>query len=154
MKATTNQQIAGVMQLDLPALRQEWRRLYGSPAPRRVSRDLLQRALAYRLQELAEGGLGKATKRNLMISDGAIATGRHAKTNVTFELKPGTRLLREWQGENHQVDVLQVGYVHRGAHYKSLSQVARAITGTRWSGPLFFGLRKAKAALAAGRHET
>jgi hypothetical protein len=142
------------MQLDLPELRQEWTKLYGSPAPQRVSRDLLQRALAHRLQELAEGGLNKKIKRELLVSDAAIVGGQKTKATVTFELKPGTRLIRDWQGERHQVDVLQVGYGHRGAHYKSLSQVARAITGTRWSGPLFFGLRKAKAKLPPKCHET
>jgi hypothetical protein len=139
------QRIAGLEAMATPDLRDRWESLFGRPAPKRASRDLLLRALAYRVQEQVEGGLSKATRRRLA----RLAGGNGADTNPgpppALRPKPGTRLVREWHGEVHQVTVLETGFEHRGTHYASLSQVARTITGTRWSGPVFFGLRKAGA---------
>ncbi len=100
------------------------------------------RATAYRMQARAEGGLGKAApKRLVKLAD---PNGKSTRTAAP-RLRPGTRLVREWHGEVHQVTVLEERFEYRGLRYASLSQIARAITGTRWSGPLFFGLRKAGA---------
>jgi hypothetical protein len=122
-------------------LKERWRALYGSEAPRRISRNLLIRALAYRIQEQALGGLKPSTRR-LLAKVAADASARRS-IQVASEpfLKPGTVLLREWHGAQHQVIVREDGIVFNGKRYKSLSQVAYRITGTKWSGPLFFGLK-------------
>ncbi len=122
-------------------LKERWRALYGTQAPRCISRDLLIRALAYRIQEQALGGLKPSTRRLLM----KVATDASARRPIQVapepSLKPGTVLLREWHGTEHQVIVREDGIVFNGKQYKSLSQVAYRITGTKWSGPLFFGLK-------------
>ena len=122
-------------------LKQRWTALYGTAAPRRISRDLLIRALAYRIQEKALGGLKPSTRRLLA----KVATDASARRSIQVapepSLKPGTVLLREWHGTQHQVIVRENGVVFNGKPYKSLSQVAYRITGTKWSGPLFFGLK-------------
>ena len=101
------------------------------------------RGIAYRLQEKALGGLKPSTRRLLQ----RIATDAHERratlSTSAPRLKPGAVLLREWHGTTHQVSVLADGVRFRGKRYRSLSQVARVITGSRWSGPLFFGLRRA-----------
>ena len=121
-------------------LRQRWKALYGTEPPPRASRDLLTRAVAYRLQERALGGLSASTRRLLeRIADAA--AGRRPTRPTHRKLHPGAILLRHWGGVQHQVTVLQSGVQFRGKQYRSLSEVARIITGSRWSGPLFFGLR-------------
>src|SRR5260370_10938385 len=123
-------------------LKQRWRALYGTEPPRRINRDLLIRALAYRIQEQALGGLKPSTRR-LLAKVAADASARRP-LQVTPEpttLKPGTVLLREWHGKQHQVIVRENGIVFNGKQYKSLSEVSYRITGTKWSGPLFFGLK-------------
>ena len=99
------------------------------------------RALAYRIQEKALGGLKPSTRR--LLANVAAAASAHRPMRVAPQptLKPGTVLLREWHGTQHQVIVREDGVVFQGKRYKSLSQVAHRITGTKWSGPLFFGLK-------------
>jgi Protein of unknown function (DUF2924) len=123
-------------------LKERWRALYRSEPPRRISRDLLVRALAYRIQEKALGALKPSTCR-LLTKVAADASARRPieVTPESTTLKPGTVLLREWHGTQHQVIVRENGIVFNGNRYKSLSQVAYRITGTKWSGPLFFGLK-------------
>jgi hypothetical protein len=118
--------------LDLHGLRDEWRRRYGDP-PKIRSTELLARLLAWKIQADAFGGLDAATLRLL-----------DAETLPPAKpvLQPGTRLSREWQGQRHDVDVLEVGFRYNGADYRSLSQIARTITGTRWNGLRFFGVRE------------
>jgi len=123
-------------------LRGRWERAHKHPAPKRASRDLLLRAVAYHIQERAEGGLSKFTRRRLAKLAGRAGKNREPKSPPNLRLKPGNRLIREWRGEIHRVTVLDDGFDWRGDLYASLSQIARAITGARWSGPLFFGLRK------------
>ena len=124
-------------------LRSRWERAHKHPAPKWASRDLLLRALAYHIQERVEGGLSKAAlKRLAHLVDPRGNDGRPPRP-VPPRLRPGTRLIREWRGAVHQVTVGEDGFDYRGTRYASLSRIARAITGTRWSGPLFFGLRKA-----------
>jgi hypothetical protein len=122
-------------------LKESWRTLYGTEPPRRISRDLLIRALAYRTQEQALGGLKPSTRRLLanVAADASAHRPMHAAPQPT--LKPGTVLLREWHGTQHQVIVRDDGIVFNGKTYQSLSQVAYRITGTKWSGPRFFGLK-------------
>ena len=122
-------------------LKQRWRALYGTETPRRISRDLLIRALAYRIQEKALGGLKPSTRRLLAKVAADASARRPIQVAPEPSLKPGTVLLREWHGTQHQVIVRENGIVFNGKQYKSLSQVAYRITGTKWSGPLFFGLK-------------
>jgi len=122
-------------------LKQRWRALYRTEAPRRISRDLLIRALAYRIQEKALGGLKPSTRRLLAKVTADASAHRSIQVAPEPSLKPGTVLLREWHGTQHQVIVRENGIGFNGKLYKSLSQVAYRITGTKWSGPLFFGLK-------------
>jgi hypothetical protein len=121
-------------------LKERWRTLYGSEPPRRISRDLLVRALAYRIQEQALGGLKPSTRRLLA----KVAADASARRPILLapepDLKPGTVLLREWHGTQQEVIFREDRIVLNGKTYKSLSQVACRITGTKWSGPRFFGL--------------
>src|ERR1700680_3821179 len=112
------------------------------PPSMRLSRDLLIRGISYKLQERAYGGLSMATARKLEQA-GADSLGRGAvKPAAPVSVRPGTRLLREWRGVTHMVLIHADGIEWRGQRYRSLSVVARKITGARWSGPRFFGLRR------------
>ena len=127
-------------------LRKEWRRLYRSQPPR-LSRDLLVRAIAYRIQELRYGGLSKATSRKLA----ALVQARRSDGDIgspegTQRIRAGARLVREWNGRTHTVTVEEEGFTYAGRNYRSLSAIAREITGARWSGPRFFGLAPKKGA--------
>ncbi len=123
-------------------LRGEWRRLHRMPPPMRLSRDLLIRGIAYKLQERAYGGLSKATARKLEQAAAHPPSRGAAKPTPVVSLRPGTRLVREWHGVTHTALVHADGIEWRGQCYRSLSVVARKITGARWSGPRFFGLRQ------------
>ncbi|MDE2133254.1 MAG: DUF2924 domain-containing protein [Alphaproteobacteria bacterium] len=121
-------------------LRAEWAALFGRPSPRHVSRDILLRGMAYRLQEQMYGGLKRATLKQLKRLAAELRDGGSIAPAPTALLRPGVRLLREWNGETQIVEVLPDGFAWRGAQYQSLSAIARAITGVQWSGPKFFGL--------------
>jgi hypothetical protein len=128
-------------EVDLGGLRQQWRTLYKAEASPHLSRELLVRAVAYRIQEVALGGLRPGRQRQLrQIAQQFKQTGA-ANTPPRPELKPGTRLVREWQGQTYNVLVLDDGFSWENTRYHSLSAIARKITGTPWSGPLFFGLK-------------
>jgi hypothetical protein len=131
-------------------LKERWRALYRSEPPRRISRDLLIRALAYRIQEKALGGLKPSTRRLLTRVAADASARRPIQVAPEPSLKPGTVLLREWHGTQHQVIVREDGIVFNGKQYKSLSRVAYRITGTKWSGPLFFGLKANRQAQTNG----
>lgn len=142
-------QVEHLSALDAGTLRQRWAVLFGTDPPPSLGRSFTVRALAYRLQEKALGGLKPATQRLLdRVGEGgsAITSERIAKRRASA----GTVLIREWRGVNHRVTVLDHDVVYRGRRYKSLSEVARAITGTRWSGPLFFGLKRRAKEVADG----
>ena len=123
-------------------LRGEWRRLHRMPPPMRLSRDLLTRGISYKLQERAYGGLAMATARKLEQAAAGPPSCGAAKPTPPISLRPGTRLVREWRGVTHMVLIHADGVEWRGQRYRSLSLVARKITGARWSGPRFFGLRR------------
>ncbi|MCW5581168.1 MAG: DUF2924 domain-containing protein [Luteimonas sp.] len=124
------------------ALKQQWRDLFGSEAPP-YNRRLLESRLAYRLQELAYGGLSPAARERLDALADQVGQGRQLSVKLkTDRPVTGTRLVREWQGVEHTATVLADGYDYEGRRYKSLSAIARAITGTQWNGPLFFGLKR------------
>jgi hypothetical protein len=133
--------LARLPELDLGALRQQWRALYKADASPHLSRELLVRAVAYRMQELALGGIRPQRQRQLrQIAQEFNETGK-IRRRARPELKPGTRLVREWRGRTYEVLVLDDGFSWQGTSYRSLSALARKITGTACSGPLFFGLK-------------
>ena len=145
-------EIAGLESLDLAQLRSQWKLLYEIEAPPHLSRDWLRRAVAYRIQENALGGLKPATRRLLeRVADDARAR-KPTKVVPTRKVGPNTILIREWGGTRHEVTVVEGGAMFRGKHYRSLSQVARVITGSQWSGPLFFGLKARAKEAANGSH--
>ena len=137
-----------LQEFDGSALREEWRRLFRSEPPR-ISRDLLMRAMAYRLQELEFGGLPKWARQTLAGpaagSDPPKAGGESTPKPALPRLKPGARLVREWHGRIHSVIVLDDAFEFEGRRYRSLTKIAREITGAHWSGPRFFGLAKRRA---------
>ena len=130
-------EIERIRSLGLDPLRARWRSVFGAMPPMALTKDLIARIMAYRIQEEAFGGLDRATRKLL---DG-LAQGEKPGTEVKRRLKAGTVLVREYQGERHTVTVVAEGFVWQGATYGSLSTIARAITGTAWGGPRFFGLR-------------
>ncbi len=143
MSPKTSIEIGGLSDLDLPALRQHWRELYGSEPPVRMSRELLIQAIAYRIQEKMFGGLSRAARIELAAGREASAGAKSSRAKTQHRVKPGTRFLREWQGLTYEVTATaDGGFLYRGGAYRSLSEIARQITGTRWSGPAFFGLRQ------------
>ncbi len=125
--------------LSVVELREAWRRLHQTPAPQRLSREILMRGITYNLQERAFGGSSRSSLRRLR--HGNEAASRGASRPPPVSLRPGTQLVREWHGVTHTVIVLADGVEWRGQSYKSLSVVARQITGAHWSGPRFFGLK-------------
>jgi hypothetical protein len=136
------QALVRLSELTIFELRGEWRRLHRMPPPMRFSRDLLTRGISYKLQERAYGGLSTATARKLEQAAADPLSRGAAKPAPPISLKPGTRLVREWRGVTHTVLIHADGIEWRGQRYHSLSVVARKITGARWSGPRFFGLRQ------------
>ena len=130
-----------------------WTATLGQPPQFRVSRELLASALAWQLQERKFGGLKPATRRKLRV----IARAQERRKSATSlpppatNLRPGTVIIKPWRGAQHVVMVLADGFQYQGKVYASLSQLARQITGTRWNGPAFFGLRK-RAGRAAEVH--
>jgi hypothetical protein len=136
---------------DLPTheLKIAWRRLYRSEPPRCLPRDLMIRALAYRMQERAHGGLAPAARRKLR----SLVAEIEAKGARVFDpgvaLKPGARLVREWARRTHTVIVLEDGFDYDGERYLSLTKIAAKITGAHWSGPRFFGIGKRRTRPAA-----
>jgi len=142
-------ELAGLAALPTETLRQRWQEVYGSAAPVHIGRVLLARAIAYRLQEQALGGLKPSLRRLLAQVAEDAATGR-AAAPAPVGPKAGTRLIRQWQGRVHEVTVAADGVLYEGRSYRSLSAVAAAITGAHWSGPRFFGLTRREGGDAAG----
>jgi len=136
MRALLDEQLAALATVSLAQLRVRWTEVSDGPVPR-VSAAILRLAIAYTLQEKVHGGLSRRASQRLE----QIA---FAKTRTT-DAQPGMRLVREWQGKLHVVTIAEDGAVlWNEKHWRSLSEVAREITGTRWSGPAFFGLKQKK----------
>jgi hypothetical protein len=146
-------EIAALDGLDLKALQQRWRELYNVDPPAKLRSGFLRRAIAYRLQEIVYGGLQPQTVRAMRriaeelrakrarSVDRTLGSGSSARSATAAPiLSSGTRLLREWNGRMEAVEVTGAGFVWRDQTYRTLSAVAVAITGTKWSGPKFFGL--------------
>jgi len=122
--------------MSLQELEAHWQDTFGCPRPKGVKRRFLQRTLAYRVQAKRSGGLSRRIRKALE----AALFGGDASIKPGNQLRPGTRLVREWNGVSHVVYVLEKGVAYNGKTFTSLSAVAREITGARWSGPRFFGI--------------
>jgi hypothetical protein len=134
------------------ALTAAWVEVLGRPSIRGISRELLIAIIAWHLQARQLGGLPPALQRKLDRLAAALDRGQPIRSPSAHRLRPGTSLEREWQGERHLVSVSEAGFAYRGDTYRSLSQIARLITGTRWNGPAFFGLRQGKGKSGRGTH--
>jgi hypothetical protein len=128
--------LEAIVRMDRAALVAVWSDRFGGAVPRSLSQPYLRRFLAFEVQSQHAGALPKGFVARIE----AAARGQGAR-RPTGEPKPGGRLMREWNGTTHVVEIAQDGYVWNGARYRSLSAIARDITGARWSGPRFFGLR-------------
>jgi hypothetical protein len=133
--AAIGAEVDQVRSLGIDALRQRWRLMFGAVPPKGLTKDILTRMIAYRIQEEAYGGLAPETVKLLE------GLARGEKPELGRRLKAGTVLVREYQGERHTVTVVPDGFHWRDRTYPSLSVIARTITGTAWNGPRFFGLR-------------
>jgi Protein of unknown function (DUF2924) len=133
--------LAAIKNMDIVALKEMWRDLFAAEPPP-YNRKFLESRLAYRVQELAYGGLKPETLKRLAALAEELEPGSGIR-GIGSDNRPiaGTRLMREWQGVEHCATVLADGYEYDGRPYKSLSAIARAITGTRWNGLIFFGLK-------------
>ncbi len=136
-EAELEAEIEQIRSLPIDELRALWRQTFKSSPPSAFAKDLLGRMICYHVQEKALGGLSRASQR--VLND--IGRGKSAVETAQRRLKPGTVLVREYQGERHSVVVASDGFVWREETYASLSIIARLITGTNWNGPKFFGLR-------------
>ena len=134
-------ELAGLVGMDRGQFRELWRRLYSTDPPEQMSHQLLAQAVAHRMQVRALGGLSFAARRAL--ERATEKDGSKYNRSLRGGLDTGVVLVRVWHGETHQVTTLKEGVQYRDKHYRSLSEVAREITGTRWSGPRFFGLKDA-----------
>ena len=142
-KVDVLKQVAALTYMSTPNLKTMWKKLFDAKSPP-YNRQFLVKRLAYRLQELAYGGLSETSEQRLKdLADNTNPLTRtptgHASDNQPV---PGTRLIREWKGVEHCVTALADGFEYKGRHFRSLSAVARNITGTRWNGRIFFGTRK------------
>ena len=144
-KAVRFDELAGLSALDRKELVEKWRSLYKTGPPVGSQNKFLLYAVAHRMQEKALGGLKPATRRFL---EKAAQNNDASKQQLlpAISIKPGTRLLRKWHGITYEVIILESSVLCNSKHYRSLSEVARAITGARWSGPLFFGMKKKEVA--------
>ena len=142
-----DQRIEALRSLPTAQLRQEWQRIWKKPAPR-LGHDLLRRGIAWKLQEQEQGGLARSCIRELERLAGRLERGLPLRLERTA--KPGTRLVRQWRGRTFHVAVMDDGYLFEDRRYASLSQIAQVITGTKWSGPRFFGLAGGRAAEVVG----
>lgn len=128
--------LAEIETMDRAALSAAWDQIFSTPVPRRLSSPFLRRYLAFEMQARERGGLPRGFVGKLQ------KAVRDDRGTTSPAVKPGGRLIREWNGVTHVVDVVEGGFVWKGQRYASLSPIARAITGARWSGPRFFGLKK------------
>jgi hypothetical protein len=135
------QQLAELPGMSPAQLRAKWRDCWRKPAPD-IGPDLLRRGIAWKLQSRVDGDLPSHIKRELERAADCLRRGEVLTSSSRLSLKPGTRLVRQWRGRVHHVLVLDEGYEYDARRFSSLTQVAAAITGTHWSGPNFFGLKK------------
>ncbi len=134
------EKFAAVAEMSYVDLRSEWRRHFRSDAPKKLSRNILELGVAWKIQESSLGGLTATTRRQLTGLVQTMATKSDLVKVRKVSLRPGARIVRSWRGETHEILVVEDGFHWRGRTWASLSVIAREMTGTRWSGPRFFGL--------------
>lgn len=149
MKPDLEAQLSRLPSLETDELRKLWRELFQNPPYSKLRRELLIPILGYRLQERALGGLKPSTARRLRAIADEIGEGKRPASTPGLGPRPGTRMMRQWQGKLHEVITLESGFMYDGEKFRSLSEIARVITGTRWSGPAFFGLKNRRSEEAA-----
>ena len=137
--------LAALPTLSKAALGELWKQFFGSTPATQLRRDLMIPILAYRIQERTFGSLSARAQQRLLHLSRAFEKGSDPAVAPTPRIRPGTRLVRQWGDRVHLVNVETNGYEYQGARYQSLSEIARLITGTRWSGPLFFGIKRESA---------
>jgi hypothetical protein len=142
-EAALEAEIGRLPDLGHAELRARWKLLFGRPAPRSLRRKFMARAVAYQMQVAAYGGLSAATRRRLREIAMAVRNGDRDSVLGGVQIKPGTQLIRQWQNATHTVMVLDDGFALDGRTYKSLSAIAKVITGTNWNGYAFFGIKRA-----------
>jgi DUF2924 family protein len=138
---TISRKLASLESSPIKVLKQQWLALYGTEPPHRVSRELLTRAVAYWIQEQARGGLKPSTRRLLVRLGNDARSGQPLKLEPATAASAGTVLVRDWHGTAHEARVLDQGALYKRKRYRSLTEVAKLITGAHWNGPRFFGLR-------------
>jgi hypothetical protein len=145
MKSSVLAQLAALKGAPAPVLKARWRELFDTEPPA-YNRRFLESRLAYRIQELAYGGVGRETTERLKAMAGQYAGQEPADRKARPVLRPlaGTKLVREWEGVEHCVTVRRDDFEYLGRPYKSLSSIAREITGTKWNGWVFFGLKNSQ----------
>jgi len=153
-------EIARLRDLDLRDLRAVWQKHYDTTAPKTLRRKILILSIAWRIQADAAGGLKPATRKYLRQVAESIRSGTVVRPPAAGRIKPGTKLIRAWRDKTHIVTALADGFEWQGSRYRSLSEIARTMTGTRWNGLVFFGVKskasnsKAAVRTEAGRRET
>ncbi|MGA2981888.1 MAG: DUF2924 domain-containing protein [Terriglobales bacterium] len=140
MPDAVEQRLAALPTMSKVALLDLWKQFFDSTPPSQLRRDLMIPILAYRIQEQAFGTLGARARERLRQLSQNFESGSDSPVTVAPRIRPGTRLVRQWGDQVHLVNVHSNGYEYQGTRYRSLSEIARLITGTRWSGPLFFGV--------------
>ena len=145
MPDSIEEHLAALPTLSKAALFDLWEQLFDSTPSSRLRRDLMIPILAYRIQEQACGSLSARALERLRQLSHAWEKGGDSTAAPTRAMRPGTRLVRQWGDQVHLVNVHSNGYEYQGRRYRSLSEIARLITGTRWSGPLFFGVKSESA---------
>ena len=134
-------QLAKVASLSAQSLRVEWRKAFRQEPPSGLRRSMLVRAIAYKVQERSLGGLSQGAKSTLRkLAQNTVAEDSPRSPSPALSLAAGTRLVRDWGGQAHAVLVLESGFEYQGQRFRSLTEIARRITGAHWSGPRFFGL--------------
>lgn len=142
MRETLSAQIEGLPTLNKAQLLAIWTENFSTAPPSKLRKELMVPILAYRMQEKEFGGLSHAARRRLREVAATLRTDKPSQERPDSAPQTGTRFLRVWRSETHEVIATGSGYQYRGQTYSSLSRIAREITGTQWSGPLFFGVRK------------
>ena len=148
MPKTEQETDAGIV--PVATLRRQWEQAHGTPPPKGLGRELLARGISWKAQEKLHGGMPPALKRELDRLVDQLDRSGDLDVERQLSLKAGTRLVREWQGRTCHVTVLPDGFLFEDRRYASLSKIARSVTGTKWSGPRFFGLRRRTRTPAAG----
>ena len=143
IEAALEAEIGRLPDLGLDELRSRWESLFGHPAPKSLRRSFLARAVAYQMQVEAYGGLSDTTKRRLREIAAAVRRGDADAAGIGSQTRPGTQMIRQWKDKTHTVTARYDGFEWNGQVYKSLSAIAKAITGTNWNGFAFFGIKRA-----------